>query len=956
MIAEAAAYVNSARPRAPARDVFHIDRALEFFSTDELAKQIGHGRPEWAPALLAELIANGLDAMEKHPADTPSITVDIGPDHFAVADSGPGVPWALVEDSLDYQYRVSDKAFYVGPTRGCQGNAWKCLWAAPFVDSDGERSAVGVEAHGQRREVVVEFDPVAQKHRLFLTPAAPSVVKIGSKFTVPWVGAAGLLAPRPGRHFYHAEFSDDSGTEVIEAGMRSASMLVRAAALFNPDVNFVLELGGQRHEYAARSRGWKKWTQGDPSPVQWYTLEQFGALMAACLRADQRVARRPRSVREFMGQFRGMSGTQKRQQACEAAGIRAGDTVEDVLQRAGAPAALWGQMRVATDDRAPGPKHLGAIGKEAFVAGMTCAFGCDTADYRKAEGTDGVGVPWVLEVGFGYLEHGRAGAFPVGVNWAPALNVPFDAITGAMAESLIAPDDPVCLAVHLAYPGARALDRGKTRFEVGHEVEAAVRELVKAVAKGWRRAKAENAKTQRRVSRERLEVAARGDRDKKSLIKDLAAELMPEAYRIASEGVGLAEARQVMYAARKLIIARTGDPVPWKNSSYFTQKLLPDYMAENPDTTAGWDIVFSDRGHFAEPHTGKRIGLGTLAVRGYAREWGECEPGGEIASHAISSAYPTCGPRNRFGFALFVEKEGFDHHIERLRLQERYDVALMSTKGMTVTAARQLIEHLAEEGVTILVARDFDVSGFNILHSTYTSGRRYKFRTKPKVIDLGLRLEDVTRLGLTGEEVEYTQQKNPRERLMKHGANEAECAFLIREPIGSRGWAGVRVELNELAGQMFTDFIEAKFAEHGVAKLVPGADTLSAAFERAGRIAHINRAITLAAAEAERLVVRPPSDLAAQVRQLLADSPAIAWDEAVARVVEEVTAVLPVQTKQMRDASRAANMLMADPARSDEDIAVEARCTARQVNRARKALVRAGVLGGLSGSGKGGGE
>lgn len=103
-------------------------------------------------------------------------------------------------------------------------------------------------------------------------------------------------------------------------------------------------------------------------------------------------------------------------------------------------------------------------------------------------------------------------------------------------------------------------------------------------------------------------------------------------------------------------------------------------------------------------------------------------------------------------------------------------------------------------------------------------------------------------------------------------------------------------------------------------------------------------------------MVRPPSDLAAQVRQLLADSPAIAWDEAVARVVEEVTAVLPVQTKPMRDASRAANMLMADPARSDEDIAVEARCTARQVNRARKALVRAGVLGGLSGSGKGGGE
>jgi hypothetical protein len=60
-----------------------------------------------------------------------------------------------------------------------------------------------------------------------------------------------------------------------------------------------------------------------------------------------------------------------------------------------------------------------------------------------------------------------------------------------------------------------------------------------------------------------------------------------------------AEARQIMYAARKHIQDESGEKL---ESTYFTQTLLPDYLAAEKPPWAD-NVVFDDRGHFAEPHT-----------------------------------------------------------------------------------------------------------------------------------------------------------------------------------------------------------------------------------------------------------------------------------------------------------------------------------------------------------------
>ena len=94
--------------------------------------------------------------------------------------------------------------------------------------------------------------------------------------------------------------------------------------------------------------------------------------------------------------------------------------------------------------------------------------------------------------------------------------------------------------------------------------------------------------------------------EKEKDVKDAAWDLMEEIYLYVSDNGSLpAHARQMMYRARKLIQEATGIAEPWKKSSDFTQTLLPDFMADQPDTTRNWDVVYDARGHVSEPPYGQ---------------------------------------------------------------------------------------------------------------------------------------------------------------------------------------------------------------------------------------------------------------------------------------------------------------------------------------------------------------
>lgn len=134
-------------------------------------------------------------------------------------------------------------------------------------------------------------------------------------------------------------------------------------------------------------------------------------------------------------------------------------------------------------------------------------------------------------------------------------------------------------------------------------------------------------------------------------------------------------------------------------------------------------------------------------------------------------------------------------------------------------------------------------------------------------------------MGLESETVNYNQRAS-KVRLRECGASEEECAFIIGD-----GRKGTRIELNAMDSQQFIDWLVRKFEEHGVKKIVPAKDVLEAVY----RLAMLNQKANEAIARVQdewgaNGHVDVPADLEEQVRDLLAETPKLSWDQAVSRV------------------------------------------------------------------------
>ena len=404
------------------------------------------------------------------------------------------------------------------------------------------------------------------------------------------------------------------------------------------------------------------------------------------------------------------------------------------------------------------------------------------------------------------------------------------------------------------------------------DIAASITDAVEGVTKAW-------AKQRKAEERSAGALARRYDRMVRSdrfTIREAAWVAMKNAYMKASDNGRLpTRPRQIMYAARPEILELTGKDT--LDDRYFTQDLLPDYVAMNPEECRDWDIVWDARGHFTEPHTGHEIALGTLEVRGYLGLRANVT---EVVTVDPSILFPTHGPEHRFNSVLFVEKEGFGPLFAAEQLAEKYDLAIMSTKGMSVTAARILIDRLCQRGLQlILVLHDFDVSGFSIFGTLGTSNRRYSFDTDVPVVDIGLRLDDVDAMGLESEPTDVLGNWWKRvQTLKRHGATQEEIAFLENR----------RVELNAMTSRQLLDFVAAKLDEHSVEKLVPE----EAILERHARrlieqqlakkvIARVSSRIAKEAASRKL-----PADLLARVAEALEEKPHLPWDAALAAVLD----------------------------------------------------------------------
>jgi hypothetical protein len=402
-------------------------------------------------------------------------------------------------------------------------------------------------------------------------------------------------------------------------------------------------------------------------------------------------------------------------------------------------------------------------------------------------------------------------------------------------------------------------------------------DIVNAIREGtkkWTRTR----KAEGRNPASRSYRRARMTRERGVSFKDAAAQIMRAAYLKASGNNTLpANARQIMYAARDHIQKATGRSL---ESNYFTQTLLPNYIEENHITD--WDVVYDARGHFSEPHDGNdTFGIGTLEVRDYLADLDDPS----IVDAKLSQAkVKTSGPAGNFGAVLFIEKEGFSPLIERARIAEKYDVAIMSTKGMSVTAARALVDDMCfEHDIPLLLLHDFDKSGFSIAGTLQRDTRRYEFRNSIEVIDLGLSLADVEAMGLESEYQHHPKGKKSAliANLRKNGASERDIAFMFEGFEGPR--CTRRVELNAMTSPQFIAFVERKLRENKVTKIVPDKDLLVKVCIGLEMGRRLEQAVAKLVPDMKGF--KPPDDLERRVRMLLKKKPHIRWDAALAMIV-----------------------------------------------------------------------
>ena len=862
------------------REVFSLSRQLEYFTADELEKQTGYVRDRWWPDVIGkELMDNGLDGAEMAGVP-PEITVCWSGSRLAVTDNGGGIPAEVVRKLIDYSTRTSDKLSYVSPSRGQQGNALKTLLAMPYV-LDGEYAKpILIEAQGIRHQIHVRADQILRQ---------PAIHYQAEELTVKNGGTAVVLE------------REQACLECLEEEDENPAFLPRLVSdfsLFNPHASFRFSAGMDQTVYPARDPAWVKWSPRDPTSAHWYTLARFEELVASYVAAGRNLF-----LRDFVAQFRGLTGTRPRMQVLEAAGMARGMKLEELADRqrgAFDQQALCRLLEAMQQiSQPPAPKMLGVLGKEHFAA---CLPGDDESfRYARLIGMDTFGLPYVVEAASRINYDELLRGLHVGLNWSAPLTNPLQdsylplaegeggtrGLEGLLQRQRIDLDrDPLALILHIATPRFDFLDRGKGSAELDPLLAEAVAGVVSKVIKEFAAIKKSQDREHHRAARH-AEERLRLGRVKKATVKDAANKVMREAYLKASAGGKLpAAARQIMYAARPYILEATGRSSFDDNT--FTQELLPEYQREHPEETKDWDVVYDERGHLSEPHTGVRIGIGTLAVRDYLDTANEKSGLGALELPDFEFRFPTKGPRHRYGGILFIEKEGFLPLLEAVKIADRYDLAPMSTKGMETTAGRWLVERLALLGVRIFVCHDLDQSGLSIAAILSRDTKRYRFEHPPEIIDLGLRLPDVEEYALASEPVVYKEGTDPTGNLRLNGATEDEIRFLVGELHSDNCYHGRRVELNQFTSDQMVEWLEAKLRSHSVSKVIPDVRTLEQSWQRALELHHLEKQLKKAMPEAQRAARtrRVPVDLPERIAEMLKDDPALAWDEALYRLTQ----------------------------------------------------------------------
>jgi DNA topoisomerase VI subunit B len=412
-----------ARSRKPepklTRVAFRVSRLMEFCTKRELQNQTGHSVHQWLLVVLKELMDNALDACEEAEV-APVISIRVSPDSgtIIIQDNAGGIENDTIKSILDYTIRVSSREAYISPTRGAQGNALKTIVAMGYVldrekvNSDDAVGVTIIETRGIKHRIQFEVDHINLQPRI-THDTTPSSLKLGTQITIQWPPNA----------------------ELFSWAAYYVKGLVESYTWFNPH----LTLSGFWNDkefinVEATNPNWEKWRPRNPTSPHWYDETRLQRYLAAHVARDRDTGRH-RTVREFISEFRGLSGTAVQRKILKEVGCSHQSLAQffgiEKVNRKGI-AALLSSLRKHSKPVAP--KHLGVIGAEHLKQRFLLAGGnAETFRYEQRKGMTDDGIPYIIEFVFGLHQHGLTQESKVsrkivtGANWSVGINNPFRA-------------------------------------------------------------------------------------------------------------------------------------------------------------------------------------------------------------------------------------------------------------------------------------------------------------------------------------------------------------------------------------------------------------------------------------------------------------------------------------------------------------------------------------------------
>ena len=315
-----------------------------------------------------------------------------------------------------------------------------------------------IESRGVKHRIEFRVDHVTNEPKIAHTVERSSI-NVGTKVTIKWP---------------------------MVWGRDEFARLAQSYAWFNPHLSLHGTWDGKDFvDVTATDQTWKKWGPRNPTSAHWYDSTRLQRYLAAHVARDRELGRH-RTVREFISEFRGLSGTAVQRKVLEEVGCSHQSLAQffgvDRVNREGID-KLLASMRKHTKPVAA--KHLGIIGADHLKRRFLAAGGnADTFKYQQRKGMTSEAIPYIVEFAFGLHQSGLTqGAavsrkFISGANWSVGINNPFRAFgsTGEGLESTLAKvranaSSPVICALHLASAYVQYADRGKSSIILTDDAE-----------------------------------------------------------------------------------------------------------------------------------------------------------------------------------------------------------------------------------------------------------------------------------------------------------------------------------------------------------------------------------------------------------------------------------------------------------------------------------------------------